>query len=275
MADSDASARAARRSDKQAMAVTELDGNPALQRSLAEGVTARIRHEILSGGIRPGERLRLRTLEELLGISHIPIREALRQLEAEGLVENIPQRGAIATRISVAELTDVYDLRKLLEPLVAARAIESISEERLGEIRYALGEMDAIEEGWRSPLFANLHRKFHWAILEPGATKVIEQVLRQLWQTSERYVRFSVTVGSGGAMADEQHRHLYSAARKRDPDLFASELVAHLAHTEARVRKVLAEETLEPSDGEPSGGGAVRETNRSHPDSINDKERPK
>lgn len=214
-------------------------GASDLQKSLVEEVTARIRREILFGRISPGERIRLRTLEDLLGISHIPIREALQRLESEGLVQNIPQRGAIATRISVEELKEVYDLRRVLEPVVAQRAIPRLPEENLRMAAQALREMESIPGGWASPAFGEAHQRFHWALLGPGCTKLMERTLLQLWQTSERYVRFMVAVGGGGPVAERQHRILLHVARARDARRFRRDLRRHLLNTETAVRNAL------------------------------------
>jgi len=230
------------------------DTGEGFQRSIAEGVTSRIRHEILSGRIRPGERIRLRTVEELLGVSHIPIREALRRLEGEGLVENIPQRGAIATPLSLTELAEVYELRKILEPIVVARAVP-MRPEHLARIEQALEAMNAVPEEWLSPSFPELHRQFHWLLIEPGANKVMEQTIRQLWQTSERYVRFAMIAGSGAPIAARHHRRLLTAARRSDGDTLARELVSHLEHTEAGVRDTIR--LNESADGALGGDAAA------------------
>lgn len=210
-----------------------------LQKTIVNEVTVRVRQEIISGRIKPGQRIRLRMLEELFGVSHIPIREALRSLEAEGLVENIPQRGAIATSLSIEELREVYDLRRLLEPAVAERAIPQLTKEQLRMSAKALEELNAIPGEWASPEFPDAHRRFHWLLLEPGATSLIERIMTQLWQTSERYVRFSMIVGGGALIAKRQHTMLQRCARAGDVDRFRAELIAHLDNTESRVRDVI------------------------------------
>jgi DNA-binding GntR family transcriptional regulator len=215
-----------------------------LQKTIVNEITVRIRQEILSGRIQPGQRLRLRTLEELFDVSHIPIREALRSLEAEGLVENIPQRGAIATSLSIEELTEVYDLRRLLEPAIAERAIPKLTKEQLRMSAMAVDELHAIPGEWASPEFPQAHWRFHWMLLEPGATSLIERVVTQLWQTSERYVRFSMIVGGGAPVAKRQHATLQRYARAGDVDRFRAELSAHLRNTESRVREVLGNHAL-------------------------------
>lgn len=210
-----------------------------LQKTIVNEITVRIRQEILSGRIHPGQRIRLRTLEELFDVSHIPIREALRSLEAEGLVQNIPQRGAIATPLSVEELAEVYDLRRLLEPAVAERAIPKLTKEQLRLSAKALDALRAIPGEWASPEFPEAHRRFHWLLIEPGATSLIERVLTQLWQTSERYVRFSMIIGGGAPIAERQHVMLQKCAADGDVTRFRAELIAHLDNTESRVRQAI------------------------------------
>lgn len=231
-----------------------------LQTSIVEAATERIRDEIMTGRIKPGERIRLITLEELLGISHIPIREALRRLEGEGLVENIPQRGAIATPLSLDEFGEIYDLRKLIEPTIAARALP-IGRERLADIVAVLDEMHAITDEWHSAQFPVLHQQFHWLILEGGANRTIEQVLRQLWQTSQRYIVFAMTtVERGPSTVVTQHRRLLSAVRRADGERLARELRAHLEHTESVTREALRD--LDGTDGFVATGEAAADPRR-------------
>lgn len=227
-------------------------------RSLTDAVTIRLRNEILSGHIPPGERMRLRSLQELLGVSHIPIREALRRLEGAGLVEILPQRGAIAARVSYDEFTDVYDLRKILEPEIAARAIEHIGPARLKEIKEALDELNAEPEGVRSPHFDELHRRFHWLVCEPGSTPVIERVVKQLWQTSDRYVHLSLLAGGTAPRARRQHRRLYEAIRKGDTEMMRRELTAHLENTEQGLRRAVMTAFASPAAAAPNGQATAR-----------------
>jgi DNA-binding GntR family transcriptional regulator len=216
-------------------------------RSLTDAVAMRIQQEILSGRIPPGERMRLRSLEQQFGVSHIPIREALRRLEGIGLVEILPQRGAIAARLAYDEFTNVYDLRKIIEPEIAARATERIGPGRLEAIKEALDKLNAEPEGSRSPNFDELHRRFHWLIYEPGSTPVVERVVKQLWQTSDRYVRLSLTQGLTASKAQRQHQRLYEAIRKGDPEMMRRELTAHLENTEQGLRSAVIAATTPPA----------------------------
>jgi len=227
-------------------------------RSLTDAVAMRIQKEILSGRIPPGQRMRLRSLQEQFGVSHIPIREALRRLEGIGLVEILPQRGAIAARLAYDEFTDVYDLRKIIEPEIAARATAGIGPTRLEEIKKALDELNAEPEGSRSPHFNELHRRFHWLICEPGSTPVVERVMKQLWQTSDRYVHLSLTEDRTALKAERQHRRLYEAIRKGDPEMMRRELTAHLENTEQGLRRAVMAATGPPAAAAGPQGEARR-----------------
>ena len=89
---------------------------PGGQGSIQDVIEAELRERILVGDIEPGGRINVRQLEQHFGVSHIPIREAIHRLEAEGLVVNVPRRGAIAAGVSLKELDEIYDLRRILEP---------------------------------------------------------------------------------------------------------------------------------------------------------------
>lgn len=221
-------------------------GGESLRGTLVDDVTERLRRAIVTGEIAPGQRIRVRDLEERFGVSHIPIRESLRSLEAEGLVENLPQRGAVATGVSLDELSELYDLRRILESAVAERAVASFDPERLQTIKSALERLEEVSDGV-SDEFIEAHRNFHWAIMEPGATRLIERTLRQLWQTSERYVRLAVSAAHTGATGRTQHRRLYQASRSKNSERLRDEVMSHLHLTEGGIRAWYEQEGAAPA----------------------------
>src|SRR5712691_9231494 len=110
--------------------------------SLVDNVTERLRSALLTGEIQPGERIRVTSLEKRFGVSHIPIREALRRLEVEGLVVTLPQRAAVAARVALDDLTGIYDLRRIIEGHVARRAVEQMTDEEIERIEHALADLE-------------------------------------------------------------------------------------------------------------------------------------
>jgi DNA-binding GntR family transcriptional regulator len=210
---------------------------PELVRTtLVDGVAERLRRSILTGNIAPGQRILVRDMENRFGVSQIPIREALRRLESEGLVQSSPQRGSVATVISLDELDQLYDFRRLLETSVAERALPHYDEDRLQVIKDALTHLDKQARAPQSDAYVEAHRNFHWAILQPGASPMIERTLRQLWQTSERYVRLAITAFHTDKRGQQQHRRLYLACRDQDGRQLREAVLSHLSLTEDAIR---------------------------------------
>jgi DNA-binding GntR family transcriptional regulator len=219
--------------------------------SLVDNVTERLRSALLTGEIRPGEKIRVTALEKRFGVSHIPIREALRRLEAEGLVLTLPQRAAVAARVDLDDLAGLYDLRRIIEGQAARRAVERMTEEEVERVRQALARLEAAASSdFDSPEFWQRHNEFHWAILEPGASTWIRRVLEQLWFAAQRYVRLFVTETVDVAMRD--HRDLAVACEARDAAAVERLLLRHLDRTERTVRRGLlapAAESAAEADG--------------------------
>ena len=177
----------------------------------------------------------MRELQDRFGVSHIPIREALRILEAEGLVENQPQRGAVATDVSIDVLADVYDARRLLEPPIAERAAAKFTPEDLSQLEAALERLEAAEKNVDGEFF-RAHQEFHRLVLQPGATQLTEKILLQLWGVSERFVRLTVTTyHTESDVAHRQHRQIFEAIAAGDP-VVGERLLEHLHVTEDYVR---------------------------------------
>ena len=207
---------------------------PIASRSVTELVTAELRRSILSGALAPGQSFSLREIAGLLNVSFIPVREALRNLEADGLVVIQPGRSATVAPLALSDLQAIYRLRRLLEPDLARRSCLLISAaelDRLAGQAVDFGDesrsMDAIYDG---------HHEFHLALLGPAATTWDTRVLTTLWRAAERYVR----IGFGlldpdpdeHARRRRAHEELIAVFRRRDPDAAAHAVFTHLDHNE-------------------------------------------
>ena len=219
---------------------------PKTPTSLPGAVADELRGLILDGTIKPGERINVRDFERRLAVSHIPIREAIRLLEAEGLVESRPNVGAVATEVSLRELEDVYDLRRIIEPTVAARAVGRMSKTHLAELHATLDALHALKEAndEMDDDYIAAHRRFHRALLAPGATPVIERSLDRLWRMTERYMR--LTRGAAIPIADDQHAEMVELCEQGAATALAELLSDHL-HLTANTLQVLY--------GQEDGGG--------------------
>jgi DNA-binding GntR family transcriptional regulator len=229
--------RKARRSVNSPAAVVR----PIESRSVADQVMTELRRSILSGALEPGREFSLRELAELLGVSIIPVREALRSLENQGLVQMRPGRSAIVAPLDLAELQSIYRLRRRLEPEIAQRSCQLLSAaelDRLHQVAVEFGD----EHRTMNDIYDS-HHDFHLALIAPAATGWDIRILSTLWRASERYVR----IGWGmfdpdpdeHARREQYHTELVAAFRQRDPEIAASAVHQHLARNEQTALRAL------------------------------------
>ena len=146
-----------------------------------------IRQAILSGRFRPGERINQKQLTEELGISIIPLREAFRQLQAEGFISIIPHRGAYVNELSLQEIEDVYLIRIELEGLAAQLASKRLTQRDVKTMKSLFARMkSATERNDFRPLF-DLNRKFHFTVYQACRRPLLLELLNDLWDRSTRY----------------------------------------------------------------------------------------
>jgi len=197
--------------------------------SAVDLVLHEIRRSILSGELPPGQPFTVPALTEQLGVSHVPVREALRQLEAHGLVVLSPSRSAIVTPLDPDDLRAIYRLRILIEPELAALSAPGRTDTELAELDdmvratfdHVLGEA-----------FWEPHRAFHAALIEPAAGDWDRRMLTPLWDASERYTRlvFDPVEAPESFATHRAHAHdeLVDAARSRDPQRVHAAVREHL-----------------------------------------------
>lgn len=206
--------------------------------SKPDAISDLLRRKILTGEIEPGERINVRALESDLGVSHIPIREAIRRLEAEGLVTRQPNVGAVAAQVSLRELEELYDFRRVIEPAIARRSVPRMTDADVDGVFAALERLEAVEIAPAGmDEYVKVHQEFHWRLLAPGASTLIERTLEELWTMAERYLR--LLKGSMVHIADPQHEQMADACRARDAEALASVLTDHLELTGSAMRERL------------------------------------
>lgn len=207
---------------------------PIESTSVPDRVTTELRRAIVSGGLAPGQQFSLREIAGLLGVSFIPVREALRNLESEGLIVTRPGRSATVAPLDLDELHAIYRLRRTLEPELARRSCLLLADEELDRLEKTATEFGA-EDRSMDALYED-HHAFHLALLAPASTPWDTRILSQLWTAGERYIR----IGFGRLDPDphEHHRRerahqdLVSVFRRRDPEVVAQAVHEHLAHNE-------------------------------------------
>lgn len=207
---------------------------PITSRSVVEQATDELRRAILAGVLAPGAEYSLRELAGMLDISFIPIREALRSLESEGLVIMRPGRSAVVAPLNLDDLHGIYRLRRALEPEIAGRSCGLLTDEALDVLDAQAADFGAGEHGMAD--IYDDHHAFHLALLAPAATAWDIRVLVTLWRAGERYIR----IGFGQLDPDpaeherrgKAHMDLVAAFRTRDPAKAATAVEQHLARNE-------------------------------------------
>jgi DNA-binding GntR family transcriptional regulator len=202
---------------------------------LVDQIARRLVAEILTGQLMPGQRISTAGIAEDLQVSHIPVREALRRLEAEGLVQSIPHQRAIVAGVSLEELEELYELRQLIEADTAQRAAGRYTADDIAGIRVMMEEMLAADPEDHESDFWQLHYDFHWAVLRPGMDSWRQRLIRLLWQAAERYRRLFPLVGGSWTDSRADHAALAEAAASSDPELLREVLIRHLDRTRETV----------------------------------------
>ena len=184
--------------------------------SLRGKVYDRIREDILNGVYKEHEELKEATLGEKMGVSRTPVREALRQLELEGLVEIIPNKGARVTGITKKDMDDIYQIRYLLEGLSARWATEHVTKEQLDkmeEILY-LTEFHAKKENYAQVY--ELDSQFHELMYEASGSKLLNHILSDFHMYVTRIRKTSLADGSRSKYSTEEHRAILDAIKAHD-----------------------------------------------------------
>lgn len=204
--------------------------------SAVDLVTAEIRRAVLTGSLAPGEQFSIRDLAGQLGVSHIPIREALRRLESQGLIILRPARSAEVASLTTVDLEAIYRLRYVVELPLAAASVGRHDAAHIATLRRLL-EASRNED----PDFAwQAHYDFHAALVHPAATLWDERVLETLWTAAERYTHlvFDPTriTEQERQRRFQTHQVLLDAALGTDPAAMTTALTAHLEANEQRIR---------------------------------------
>src|ERR1700759_4982506 len=155
-------------------------------RTPAEKAHETLHQAIISGALRPGARLPIEELAELLDMSPMPIREAVRRLDSVGLVQNVPHRGARVTELSVTDLAEIYEVRLALEVPAIRRAAQRFSEARAERARACLEALERMPDD-ASVATSEAHARFHFALYEAAESAWLLRTIGPPWQISERY----------------------------------------------------------------------------------------
>lgn len=202
--------------------------------SLVELAVLRLRREILSGRTDPGERLVEEQLTRRLGISRAPLREALRRLAEQGLVEHVPRRGVRVATLSDGDVRELYEVRDVLERHAIGTALPLARDTDLAGLRAALDEMSEATKAGDRLQIAEAHRRFHVAVVALAGNSQLTSMYESILVKLQLYMARNLSREAEVAQpADGVHRHerLLAAAEAGDPEAMRAELASHGART--------------------------------------------
>ncbi len=212
-------------------------------------VLAELRARILDGRLPGGTALRQEDLAAELGVSRVPVREALRTLEADGQVRYAAHRGYRVAELDIGELEEIYALRTLIEDDLARRALTAPADDARTAIRLAHADLAAQEaaDPCDHGALAAANRAFHWAILRPGPRA--DRILATLWDASDTYRARWFADPSNVARGAADHRKILAAAQGNDADALIALLSTHRNAAVTDLRRRLGDVPAHESTG--------------------------
>ena len=205
-------------------------------RTATEYVESTLKEAILTGALPGGTPLRQEDLAAEFGLSRMPIREALRQLEAQALVDFYPHRGAVVTEISAAEGGDNYAIRGALEPAALRLSVPHLTAADLKRAREIVDEMD--EEAGQSRL-GELNRRFHMTLYSRAARPRLLTLVDQHLAAADRFLRFHLAAMGRNHLSQEEHRGMIDACSARDADEACAILSQHIETAAVNLQEFL------------------------------------
>jgi len=196
-----------------------------------------VRAGIISGELPPGTRIRQEDLADRFGASRVPVREALRQLEYEGLVTVIANTGAWVSRLTLAECEEIYQMRERLEPLLLGMSARSMAASSLSHLDDLAGRISSVDSDVDA--FLRLDREFHLATYGGAQTAHLGELVNKLWNATAPYRRAYVSRWNAEArrIAIEEHHLMLSSLKDNDVEEAERILASHIRRTRRQLAR--------------------------------------
>jgi DNA-binding GntR family transcriptional regulator len=212
-----------------------LDSPPSPALPLGDGIAARLREAILAGELHPGERLRQERIAADYGTSRNPVREALRQLESEGLVTLVPHSGARVARPSYDGCIELYRMREDLDALALAESVPRLNDEQIVRLEHLVDLADQSAEGWLEH-----DRRFHLESFAAAPMPHLLAVIEDLWNRTQQYRRLHAHSFSASDrhVISSEHHLILAAIKRRDVEYAASLQRLHIRRSRLALDKL-------------------------------------
>ena len=207
------------------------------RRTTSDDIVDALREAIVRGDFEDGEELNQVALARHFGVSRVPVREALRQLQAEGLISAKAHMRVVVTALTVDRVAEVLDLRILVEAYLLGRAAEHVAAADLDELRELCDRMESVEEHEE---WLQLNKTFHARLYAHAGADLAMDLSRQLSARVQRYIQLGQSDGvHRNAEANAEHRRIIDALAAGERDRACAELTAHIGRTRSRIVELL------------------------------------
>ncbi len=218
------------------------------KQSLPEIIAGDLRERILSGELSEGEAIRQEQLAQEYDVSRMPVREALKRLSAEGLVQWENNRGGSVIRHSLREIGEIFDLRMLIEVDLFRRAIPNMTAENFQACEEILAEMEGSYDADDVSHWGKLNYDYHTALYEAADRQMSKSILERISLQSDRYVRLHLSVMKQREPAKDEHRQLLAYAKEGNVAEAAALLEQHISRTKSELLDMISKQRRQTSN---------------------------
>jgi len=212
------------------------------RQSLTSAVADKLRDQIIRGEIADGTQLRQDVIAGQYHVSRIPVREALRQLDAEGLITIVPNRGAIVPELSPNDVEELFAIRALLEPEVLKLSIPRLTQSDLAEAEAILNKyVNELRREEHMENWGRMNWQFHSILYSRAERPHFMSIIRNVNHNGERYTRLQLYLTHGMKRANQEHRQLLDLCRERESVAACKLLRQHIHHAGQSLKQVLEE----------------------------------
>jgi DNA-binding GntR family transcriptional regulator len=199
-----------------------------LHRTVKSNLVEELRDAIILGEYVPGQHLRLEDIAARFDISTTPVREALRDLEVEGLVSIFPHRGAVVTQLSADDLLDIYEVRATLEEMATRLAVPNLEDDTFAQLELYIEQMD--NHLGELATLVKLNHNFHHTLYCASGRRHLCELTSILRHRTQHYLHAYISHLGGMPMAQEEHRAIIEACRNGDTERAATIIYDHVTH---------------------------------------------
>jgi DNA-binding GntR family transcriptional regulator len=195
--------------------------------SAQQAVLDELRYRLLAGLLEPGDQVRQETVASELQTSVVPVREALKILEAEGLIEHVPRRGFFVARLTRDELIELCEIRSALETIAVDRALASVGEAQVERMVSLMAEMNDAEDAGDIVRLVRLDREFHFVVFLAGRSSQLMRLISTMWDQSDLYRAAFLRDERHRVSSRREHELIVEAVRRADRDELVGLLDRH------------------------------------------------